>query len=508
MNKKIWLVLFLLTLLLVAVRLPSFDEPLDNDSGANAFFARQMLRGETLYDRFHPTHHLPGVYYTYLAAFKLFGDRDIAPKLFLLPWALACAWLIYDLGRTIADERTGLLGAVFFILVSSQVSLKGTTVEMEHFANLPLTAGVLLCMVLIRNRAPAWQFIGVGFLGAVGVLYKIIFVGPLVVAGIIIPAAAWLDGGDRQSCKTALLRLTWTFVGLVIPVMSVAAYFASLGLWDRILLIFQLGFGYMKDSGMLDWLPPPFGFPLFWMSASNSALLIFGLFGVYRHARRVFPFRSMDNLMHLAVMSWVTISFVEAGMRRGGWEHYALLVVPPLALMAASEIGTAYQRWNVPHRQAMIRTAAMASLVILNFGFMNFDFYSHHIQYKLGLISYKDFIYGYAGTSGSGPDIYHSESIGYYIKAHTTPEDLIYLASNNMQTYYYADRRPPIDIIWPGYIFVGGPAERIFDPRTTYIVVDRPEKIDRPQWLVEGLSSFYRLEIVLGQQEIYRRRTP
>jgi hypothetical protein len=509
-KKHHWILFLLFTLLLVVVRLPSLEEPLDNDSGANAFFARQMLRGEVLYDRFHPGHHLPGIYYTFLVAFKLFGDTPVAPKLLLIPWSLACAWLIFQMGRLYLNDLSGLLGAVFFILVSSQVSLKGTTAEMEHFANLPLTAGVFLSIVLLRNKAPSWQFLWVGIVGGLCILYKAIFVAPLAVAGISILAAAWLEHSQTHAWRTAFLRLVWIAVGLLLPLAAVAAYFASLGLWDRFLLVFKIGFGYVRGGGMLSWLPPPFGFPIFWMGVSNAALLIFGLMGTYRCARRAVPLQNMENLTNLMLVLWLMISFTEAGLRYGGWEHYALLVVPPQALMAAFEITNAYERWKgkSSKKQAMVGASIMIALILLNFGIRDYDFYSHYVAYKLNRISRADFIHGYPGTTGTGPDALNSEVIGSYLQAHTTPDDFIYLGTESVQSYYYADREPPIDIIWPNFIFVTGPAERIFTPRTKYIVLDRPERIDRPQWLLDGLSRDYYLETLIGGHAIYRRQAP
>src|SRR5215216_2155313 len=114
MNKKDWILLLVFAILLVTVRLPSLAEPLDNDSGSVAFFARQMLRGDILYREFHPIHHLPGIYYTFVLAFKVFGDNPYAPKLFLFPWALACTWLVFCMGRLFLNELSGLLAAVFF----------------------------------------------------------------------------------------------------------------------------------------------------------------------------------------------------------------------------------------------------------------------------------------------------------------------------------------------------------------------------------------------------------
>src|SRR5512145_946563 len=104
-KRQSWFLLIALALTLILVRLPSFEMPLDPDSGANAFFARHMLQGETLYAKFHPAHQLPGIYYTFEIAFRLFGDNPLAPKYFLFPWALACAYLMYWMGRSFFDTQ-------------------------------------------------------------------------------------------------------------------------------------------------------------------------------------------------------------------------------------------------------------------------------------------------------------------------------------------------------------------------------------------------------------------
>lgn len=511
-KRQNWVIFFLFTLLVIITRVPSLDEPLDNDSGANAFFARQMLRGEILYDKFHPGHHLPGIYFTFETAFKLFGDTPIAPKLFLLPWTLACAWLVFNIGRSFLDRLSGLLGAVFFILVSSQMLLKGTTVEMEHFANLPLTAGVFLSIILLRKKTPAWQFIWVGLIGAICILYKVIFIAPVAVAGISILIEAWLERSKTNPLKRAFFRLAWLSMGLFIPLAVVAVYFASLGLWDRVLMIFKIGLGYAKGGGMLGWLPPPFGFPIFWMGVNNAALLIFGLLGIYRCAQRSIPLQNTDDLTYFMLVLWLIVSFAEAGLRPGGWHHYALLVVPPLSLMAAHEITTAYNRWKLNKRgkQATIGMEAMIALVVLNFMVMNYALYSHYLAYKFGRTSYEDFIHGYTDssieTAAIGAVALNAEIIGNYLKAHTTPDDLIYLATESVQAYYYADRNPPVEILWPDFLFVTGSAEQVFDSRTKYLVLDKPEKMERPQWLMDRLESDFYLETVIGEHEIYRRQ--
>lgn len=502
-KKQNGVILIALALALILLRLPSFEMPLDPDSSANAFFARQMLRGETLYDRFHPAHHLPGIYYTFELAFRLFGDHPISPKLLLLPWALACAWLVYGMGRSLFDEETGVLGAFFFTLASSQRWVTGMTVEMEHFANLPLVANMFILTTLLRKSAPAWQYIWVGVLGAICVLYKVTFVAPLIVAGLSILTAAWISRHKSGAIKTMILQLTWMGIGFIVPLAMVAGYFASLGLWERFLLLFQLGTRYMGDSQLMGGanLPRPFGFPLFWLSVNNIALLLFGLMGTYRIVRRSMPVRHTDNVADLALALWFIVSLALAGLRGGGFAHYVLPVIPPLALMAAFEISSAYHRWKTTSspRNAALGAWVFVALVVINFGISNYELYNRYISYKAGTISHQDFL---RNVDQAG---YVSQAITQYIKPRTTPDDFIYIWSVYVDVYYYADRLPPVDILWPSYISATGSPERIFDPRTKYIVLDVADRIERPQWLLDRLAMDYVLETTIEGREIYRR---
>jgi len=503
-KKHNWILFLFFALLLVVIRLPILDLPLDNDSAANAFFARQMMRGETLYDKFHPAHHVPGIYFTFELAFRLFGDHPIAPILLWFLWTFACILLLYYMGRMCFDGQVGIIAAIFFILVSSQLNLAGLTVEMEHFANLPIIAGIFLLVVLIRRQAPAWQFIWLGLLGALGILYKVTYVASLVVAGFSIPLMAWLTRKEAGAGRTMFFRLLWMTTGLIIPLALVTGYFASLGLWNRFLLIFELGFNYFNDPHSMNGaiLPPPFGYPLVVMTICNGALLFFGLMGTYRLARRAIPIRSMDSLMDVALVLWLVISFALVGLRGGGFPHYVLSAVPPLAFMAAIEIHATYQRWTTSSEKlANAGRGIFIALVIVLFVRSNYSIYRDYMTYKFARISHDDFL------QNTVEEEFVSQQVSNYLKAHTYPDDFIYIWGIGVEPYYYADRLPPIDILWPSYVAATGSPERIFDPRTKYIVLDKHQRMERPQWLLDGLAADYDLETILEGQEFYRRRT-
>jgi len=498
-TKKTTLIYFIiLALLIVALRFPSFNMILDTDSSETAFLARQMLRGEILYDKFHPDHQLPGYHYTFLLAFKLFGDTPLAPKLLLLAFIFASAWLIFLMGRMFFDDLTGVLSAFFYVLGSSQLHLDGMTAQREHFANLPLTATILLFLILLRKNASAKQFIWIGILGAICVLYKVTFIGPLMVVGISILSEAWLRRSQTDNRKKAFLRLGSIFVGFILPLVFVGGYFASKGLWQRFVLIFTLGSNYINKGLLIGDLifPRPFGFPLFMLAMNNIALLLFGLFGTYRLIRSAFPLHTRENLTDFALALWLIISLALAGFRGSGFPHYPLIAIPPLALMGGIEISLTYRRWLITSskKSAFLGAGIMTILIVIIYLWGNYDLYRQYIPNKSGQES------SYLSSQNG------QLAVISYIKTHTTPDDFIYVWGINLQAYYYADRLPPIDIPWPIYVSATGSPERIFSPRTKYIIVDDVKIFSRPQWLLVGLEQYYHLETVINGMELYRRK--
>jgi len=373
------------------------------------------------------------------------------------------------------------------------------TAQRELFANLPLIATMLLFLMLLRKNAAAKQFIWVGVLSAICVLYKITFIAPLIIVGISILIWAWLERSQVDCRKKMFFCLGWIAIGVILPLLLVVVYFASVGLWQRVVLGFTLGFSYINEGKLIGnaVFPKPFGFPLFMLAMNNIALLIFGLFGTFRLIRRAFPLRAEANLIDFAVALWLIISLALAGFRGSGFPHYPLIAIPPLALIGGIEISVTYQRWllSSSKKSAFLGAGIMTLLIVIFFLYRNYDLYRQYIP----------------GQSGQESNYQSSQdgqiAVINYIKTHTTPDDFIYVWGINLQVYYYADRLPPIDIPWPIYVSATGPAERIFNPRTKYIILDDIKIFSRPQWLLDGLKQNYHLETVINQMEIYRRTT-
>jgi 4-amino-4-deoxy-L-arabinose transferase-like glycosyltransferase len=413
------------------------------------------------------------------------------------------AWLIFLTGRRFFNNLAGILGAVFYVLMASQVTLSGMTAEMELFANLPLTAAIFLYLVLHQKKAPAAQFIWVGVLAAICIIYKITFVGALAAIGISIIFNFWFDKNQSGNLKKVFLRICAIATGFVISIALVGGYFASIGLWSRLMLVFTLGFKYFNDTALFPAgivFPKPFGFSLFMIAMNNIALLLFGTIGTFRLLKRSFASTSEDILPGLVLALWFIASLGLAGMRGSGFAHYVLVAIPPLALIGGIEISEAHQRWQRTgsKQQAVIGASFMTALIVIFFFARNSNIYREYITYMLIPSSQRGEYFIYAKDQSDALETAN------YLKSHTNGEDFIYVWSTNLQEFYYADRLPPVEIIWPEYVSAIGPPQKIFNQRTKYIVVDTIQYL--PQWLIDGLEEDYKLETIIGRLEIYRRK--
>ncbi|MBN1977742.1 MAG: glycosyltransferase family 39 protein [Anaerolineae bacterium] len=506
-----WIIVVALALLVALLRAPSLEQPFDNDSGAIAYHARQIVRGDPLYGTHHSNHHMPATYYLYALAFSLFGDSLWSVKFFLLLWTIVTVYLLYRLGLLMTGHKiAGALAAGVYALLSSHVHLLGHTAEIELFANLPRIAGVLVLLRLIARRAAAWKFMFVGMLGSAAFLFKAVYVSPWALAGVVLFVEFWLARSKRAVWRETVVRGLWVAGGAVIGLLPVVIYFGLVGLLPRFLAVFTLGRGYVSFRTAAS--PGPeymFLFPFVGLSENNVALVIFSITGSVMAAANLLLGRYKQYrqcLTEFYVVAWYAISFLEAGITRTYFSHYYLLVLPPLVLLAAWFLLRLYRVGK--SRSRVTRFAVLAFLMlsvvlVLSFSVvLNYNYYYCYLAYKFGPDTWHDFVL--KGAIG-GKGLIRVQELADYVAARTSPSDYIYYWSGDTQIYYLADRRCAIDVLWPIYADATGPYQRIFSPRTKYVILGESNNIPRADWLYTELEGKYALETVIDEQEVYRR---
>ena len=507
-KNQTWLIWLGLALLTVLLHIPFLEQPFDNDSGANAYHARLIVRGEPLYGTHHPAHHLPGLYYVYASTFWLLGDALWTIKLVLIPWTIATAYVLHRLGVLLFDKPVGLLAAFFYIILTAHIELFGSSGQTELFANLPRIAAFLVLMQLVLKNRPAWHFALVGLLSAAAILFKVIYLSPLALAGFVLLATLWPARKSAQAWRTMVGRALWIGVGLVLGLLPAALYFYFVDLLPQLLMVFSLGSTYVNVINSI----PAIGehtwllfllFPLLGLALNNAALLGGSLAG----ALLIMVNKTLRKTPALYVVVWYGLAFVEASANRRFFLHYYLLLVPPLTLLAAWFLLKIYRDLKALSYKtgpALILGGLLALILAISIQ-QNFAYYYHYLQYRLGAVTYQGFLL--KGWPEEGPKLVQVQNLADYIAQRTTPADHIYYWSYHVQLYYLADRRAPIEVIWPEYIEAyEGSRQRIFGPTTRYIVVDTDINIPTPAWIYARLDEDYELETTIDGQAIYRRR--
>lgn len=511
---RLWLVvLVILAVLVILLRLPSLEQPFDNDSGANAYHARLIVRGEPLYGTHHPTHHLPGVYYTYALAFLIFGDSLWAIKFFLLLWTLATAFLIYRLGKLVTDsELVGFLAALFYVILSAHVQLAGTSAETELFANLPRVAAILILIYLVKKERSGWQFVWVGFFAAVAFLYKAVYLTPLVIAGYLLLLDWWRRRKEPGLFQTTLKRSLWIGAGFGAGFLLVAFYFWSLGLLPRFFQVFTHGQEYVNFRIAVSANYPPqyrdywLLFPVYGLAQNNVVLLGYSGLGMVT----LFLYKPWRTAETTSLVVWYLVSIVQASITRVLFYHYFILIIPPLAILAAIFITglTLLLKNKMPFAPKIAAALALVILLVVPLAVSvdkNYDYYYHFVRYKLGQQTFEEFLL--QGWPEEGRRLVQVQTVADYIKEQTSPEDRIYYWSGNMQLYYLADRRCSVDIIWPIHVNSVMERERIYGPTTKYIILGRSNNLrEYPDWLTQNVEQLYVEETEIDGQKIFRRR--
>ncbi|MEW5830626.1 MAG: glycosyltransferase family 39 protein [Chloroflexota bacterium] len=501
--------LALLGLLALAFRLPSVEIPFDNDSGAIAYHARLILGGEPLYLTHHPAHHLPGAYYTYAAIFGILGDGYRSVKIALVFWVWVTAWVIYQIGRELGNRSVGLAAAILFIGVSSLTRLFGDTGQIELFANLPLSLVILAGLRARRNQGGLPAYFLTGLLGGIAFLYKAIYLSSLFAVAVMLLAET-LTGNDNPKWRRLALRWFGMAAGFLAPLAIVLAYFYAAGALSRLLLVFTLGVGYLGSQ-----LPviaiPALPLVMLWRVVAVFAFLaVAGLVQTGYRLPKLYRSRSPQAAEGTLLLAWSLASLLVAGASRFYFEHYALLLVPPFAIVvAAYAVEFAAQArghaWAAFFGKAV--PAGILLAVLANLFWASGPYYGAYLRYKSGQIAYDRFL---LDGPYQGGNYFAASRVAGYLRDHSQPGDTVLAWTALAQVNYLSGRRSSSDVLWTGYIPALGPPGRVFDPEPLYVVVGwtLTEGTEIPLWLRDELADNYVRETTIENQTLYRRLTP
>ena len=482
----------------VLLWLPYLGMPLDVDVGVYATVAYWWAHGDPLYQNITPDRSQAiFLVFRVIEGVGLGSVRGIHFAGALC--AALCALLLLAIGARVWDRPIGFGAAALFVAMLATPYMQGPTTNAELFMLLPLLGSTLL--VLAADDYPGasagagWRIYWSGVLAALATLLK-----PPGVAALAL-AAFWLLRRQRRAGMTwkiwlrAELALAAGFLSGYLPALAHGLLTAP----DRYLdatIFTRLGHQSVVSSSLA------FQASHFWNTVSflllHYPVLLVAPAGWWAVRR------TRDTRGSALLSLWLLTSFAGASVGGDWWPHYFQQLLPPLALACALGLHALATATTPADRVRRLLLAGARSLAMLSI---------------VALVALLAWLMAPPADPAKltidhtlPPDA--TALVASYVRAHTTPDETIYVAYGQGDIYYLAQRRPAARYLhwYELQRFPGAFADqvaRLNDPvaAPTYVVAAQPLAslgLDASGTLRAAVAQHYTLETTIRGIPIYR----
>jgi len=406
----------LIIVLAAGLSLISIHIPMGRDQGVAAYFGWQTLLGKVVYrDLYH--FNFPGIFWTYAAAFRIFGLRTEAINYFDTSFRLFTLAGVYMAGSRIFTRRTGVWAAGIYGLFSTVAyNDYWLNAQKETFALGPL----VFCLYFFarglgedRIRKPSIFFAGVFSFWAM--LYK-----PTVALAPGL-AVLYMLFQKRYEPKDRMLGLFSFAPGFLIPASAVVIYFYSqAALLDMARQVFIFGISYgsqyykggVKVWALLIWKV------LFWAVG-------FGLVTSAALLAAVWSARAKDKGIWL--LFWFGLGlFLNIIVQLKFFVYHFMVLLLPLSILAAQFFGE-HLRGVLSGQGRAAKTAVWMFAGFLVAADLTADLsrYGRELLYDFGRISREDFLERYGRWGFGDISAVASYKVARYLREQTEPSDKV-----------------------------------------------------------------------------------
>lgn len=428
-SKGAWLGLFLLVGVVIALRWPTFGFEVWNvDEAIHAAVARTLQNGGILY-RDAIDQRTPLSYYAVAALFTATGANNIW-AMHALATALIVGTMVglFLIGRKWRTPATGLGAALVYGIFSTSLFYPGDAYALntEWFV-----AGFTTWAAWAFWRG-AWTLSGLLF--GLAFLSKQPALLDLGAPLLVLVYHAW---EDRLAWRQSLRRGAKLLAGFTLPVALATGYFALHGaLADFYFYAWQYNLRYYAPEiapldRALSALKP---FQLIWTHYPMMlvAFLLTTTFALLRSVQlRPTAEEKRANGLWLYVLIWSLTGLAGATASGRGFDHYYIQFLPACCLsLALGWSGLTAWAWTAPtSRWRQAGVVVLTGLILL--------------QYTQGVRHFH-------ATARLPED--PSRRAGEFIKAHTTPDERLFVWGYHPDLYLFADRRPASRFIYGSFL--------------------------------------------------------
>ena len=427
------------------------------DEAAFLYYGWMIVKGKILYrDLFNQK--APGVYFTVALIFLLVGKNILLIRVLSMLLSVITALILFKIGSKISNPLTGLISAILYEL--EPITLRRSTMVFSETFMVFFMALAVYFYISADEKNTTWHYLLVGILIGLSTIMR--QTGIVLLLVIILHRLY-----TRDPLKSLLQSIGTLIIGTLISVIPLVVYFLAVNALSDALYATVL-FNLSSSS---------YGFSLLnrldtlynGVFIKDPVLWIVGLGGMLFALER-------RKKWAIFLMGWFIASFLVVSALSTPYSHYYIQVMPALSLLG----GVFVEKLIVISEQVM--DGASQSLL-----------YSNIITWLLVVLVLVGM-----GTLGERIHLDMKEGYGLpyqieaaeYIKAHTSPDEIIF--SPDSAYYLLTDRQNKyrIDHLASGHIQAFG-------------ISDLPQYLENEH--VRYVITDYHIEVWNFNEETYRR---
>ena len=423
----------LLIAMAIGLRLPGLEKTIWNLDEASTFLMAEIVRDGGVLYLDAADNRTPLVPYVKALMFSFVGDWNIRSVHLMIAAMLGLtAVLLWIIGNTVNDRRTGALAAIFFTLLSfSMLTVVDTmSAHTGWFLIFFSSIGMWLFLIALHRTSSALA-ISAGLAFGLATMAKQPGLLDWGVCIIICLLSVWISR-DRWRNYTKLIAML--SIGLVIPLGLTFWYFQSCGAWDDFV---RYAWNYNTQLYVPE--VPPFErllgirvpFQMAWDYTPYALFLgAIGAIGLLCKVGSSLARRDEK----LPVLPWLILGWTASGLASTilsgrDFAHYSIQVLPGLSL-ACAWITT--RLWEQSH--AWRKWARLGARIGLN----------------LGIASLVVSSIIRSATFDTQESL--SEDIGKIIAQETTPDERIFVWGYEPELYVFSQRLPSTRFIYAVFL--------------------------------------------------------
>jgi hypothetical protein len=444
-----------------ALRVPSIAEPLGIDQSLWASAVRGMARHQLLY-RDVWEQRPPGIYFTYLAGFRVFGWTPAAVAWMDILASAITAVLLFAIVRSVGQglktlplHQPATTAAVAAALYAT-LTMPGWLYRHDGFLERSVCETfIVVCVALAAWCAVKWReaaqsagskdpalhlyAVGVGFFGGAAVVYK-------PNAGLYLPAMLlwmWIYRPAPIATRDGVRVFVVAVVGaLVAPALTLLWLWRLDLLGDARVAVVDFNRFYVSQGLTLTGYASDFSKAI-WLRMKTDPLWAAGGIGSLVVAWELVRRRTLDALAGLAVLWGAAAALVIVVNGARLFNTYFIQALAPLAVLAAWLLAER-PRHSVAWRVVSAATAALMLMMLVQRHYVArvYEFAHADLAGMRGVIdrsTYLDRFGGYGNDRGYSARA--NEELANYVRQHTAPDDRIFLFGiNGAGVYFLSDR--------------------------------------------------------------------